>query len=319
MKRMGSSLVFCWPVLVAVAISCSDNGELFGSREAGGAGAGQGGGAGAAGTGMVPGSGGASGGAGSGGFQGTGGLSAGSTNGGATVGGAASGTGGVIAGSSAIETGGRVGTGGRSVGGAGAQAGMSGTSTNGGSGGKQVASGGLGGAGGAGAGSAGESNAGSGGAAGGSATCPTACKSSPLASACSSGETTWECGAGYKYQEMVDAGCRDLATAIQRFCCPAEAFSACTSGTACGQVTTQAECDARTDCHSVFTDPHNCGCAAIGCCARFSRCADGALANCNDSNVSCDAATPYCESPAYVVSYSGFCYEGCVRAADCAP
>jgi hypothetical protein len=33
----------------------------------------------------------------------------------------------------------------------------------------------------------------------------------------------------------------------------------------------------------------------------------------------CDAETPFCENPAYVVSYIGFCYEGCVDPKDCAP
>ncbi len=118
---------------------------------------------------------------------------------------------------------------------------------------------------------------------------------------------------------MLDAGCRDLATGVQRFCCPVQSYARCVSAGPCAEVSTQTECDARTDCHSVFTDSNDCTCGGLGCCAQFSRCADGALANCDISDVSCDAPTPYCESPVYVVSVSGFCYEGCVRPADCAP
>jgi hypothetical protein len=32
---------------------------------------------------------------------------------------------------------------------------------------------------------------------------------------------------------------------------------------------------------------------------------------------SCTTSKPYCESPAYYVSYSGGCYEGCATAAAC--
>jgi hypothetical protein len=87
----------------------------------------------------------------------------------------------------------------------------------------------------------------------------------------------------------------------------------------CGQVTTQDACDTRTDCHSVFVDPGTCGCAASGCCAHFSRCADGGKAMCKPpSGLACAIATPYCESP-YVVSYTNNCYEGCVASTECAP
>jgi hypothetical protein len=93
-------------------------------------------------------------------------------------------------------------------------------------------------------------------------------------------------------------------------------------GSACGpcaDVTTLEECEARTDCHSVFQDPGTCGCALLGCCARFWRCADNDLADCEGRSVGCDVATPFCESPAYVVSAAGTCYEGCVDPKDCAP
>jgi hypothetical protein len=79
------------------------------------------------------------------------------------------------------------------------------------------------------------------------------------------------------------------------------------------------ECEARPECHSVFQDPGTCGCATVGCCARFSFCADGAEADCTGEQVMCDALTPFCDNPAYVNSYSGFCYEGCVDPKDCAP
>ena len=88
------------------------------------------------------------------------------------------------------------------------------------------------------------------------------------------------------------------------------------TGVPCSAVATLETCDARSDCHAVFTDPHNCACAALGCCARFSRCADGASARCTNAGIACEAPVPYCESP-YVVSYTATCYEGCVRATAC--
>jgi hypothetical protein len=93
--------------------------------------------------------------------------------------------------------------------------------------------------------------------------------------------------------------------------CPAIACPA-----ACSTMTTEESCDARPDCHSVFVDPGTCRCATIGCCARFSRCADG-KAVCTSSQVACEIVTPHCEAPAFVVSYTTSCYEGCVRAAAC--
>jgi hypothetical protein len=86
----------------------------------------------------------------------------------------------------------------------------------------------------------------------------------------------------------------------------------------CAEVTTQEACEARGDCHPVFVDGRDCQCAALGCCARFSRCADGATAVCKEPPIVCDAVAPFCEGP-YVVAYSGGCYEGCALASDCAP
>ena len=85
----------------------------------------------------------------------------------------------------------------------------------------------------------------------------------------------------------------------------------------CAQLTAKDACEARPDCHSVYVDSGVCGCASAGCCARWSRCADGAAALCKSPAILCDLVTPHCEGP-YVVSYSGSCYEGCVLATDCA-
>jgi hypothetical protein len=85
----------------------------------------------------------------------------------------------------------------------------------------------------------------------------------------------------------------------------------------CAQATSLADCDARTDCHAVFVDLRTCGCAQLGCCAHFSRCADGDRAACKGTPL-CEIPTPYCEGP-YVISYTATCYDGCVRAAECAP
>lgn len=87
----------------------------------------------------------------------------------------------------------------------------------------------------------------------------------------------------------------------------------------CDAVDSLAECETRIDCHSVFENPEGCDCPLPGCCARFERCADNERADCTGANLSCEAPTPYCEHPAYVVSYSDFCYEGCVAPKDCAP
>lgn len=102
------------------------------------------------------------------------------------------------------------------------------------------------------------------------------------------------------------------------FACPSlDAGSVDASG-ACSTMTTAAACDARADCHSVFVDPHTCRCAALGCCAQFSTCAEGAHAVCKNVGIICTIASPYCEGQ-YVVSYVNGCYEGCVRMAECAP
>jgi len=106
-----------------------------------------------------------------------------------------------------------------------------------------------------------------------------------------------------------DAGCAGDA------CARDSGTNDATAGS-CGQVTTQTACDGRSDCHSVLTDPGTCGCAGAGCCAHFSRCAEGGRANCTDS-ATCKMATPFCELP-YVLSYTSNCYEGCVHQSECA-
>jgi hypothetical protein len=96
-------------------------------------------------------------------------------------------------------------------------------------------------------------------------------------------------------------------------------LSAMDAPVGCTQLSTQGECQARSDCHAVFTDPGTCGCAGAGCCARFSRCADGGTAVCKaPSTFGCTIATPFCESP-YVLSYTASCYEGCVLNTECGP
>jgi hypothetical protein len=86
----------------------------------------------------------------------------------------------------------------------------------------------------------------------------------------------------------------------------------------CAQVASQTACDANPSCYSVFIDPHDCGCAALGCCAQFHHCAEGDLGAQCYGGVSCALAPPFCEGP-YVVSYRNDCFEGCVNSSDCAP
>jgi hypothetical protein len=104
---------------------------------------------------------------------------------------------------------------------------------------------------------------------------------------------------------------------------PIECPAACPAPSSCSTVTTEAACNARTDCHSVYVDPGNtCGCEFDGCCTHFSRCTDGAKASCTGTP-SCQIVTPYCgapgPAPAYVVSYTASCFEGCVRPSECGP
>ena len=84
----------------------------------------------------------------------------------------------------------------------------------------------------------------------------------------------------------------------------------------CSAITTQAACDSRSDCHSVFADPGTCGCAAVNCCMHFNRCADGGHANCTGP-AACTVAQPAC-SPPYALGYTASCFEGCVLQTECA-
>ncbi len=58
-----------------------------------------------------------------------------------------------------------------------------------------------------------------------SSSCPAGCE--PTESTCTAGGTdrvTWVCypnGTSFGYQELMEAGCQDLATQVPRFCCPA--------------------------------------------------------------------------------------------------
>lgn len=102
------------------------------------------------------------------------------------------------------------------------------------------------------------------------------------------------------------------------FACPPPDAGSMDARSPCSSATSAADCDARTSCHSVFVDPHTCGCALLGCCAHFSVCVEGAQAVCKNATLICNSAPPYCEGP-YVIAYSNGCYEGCVRMAECAP
>jgi hypothetical protein len=108
------------------------------------------------------------------------------------------------------------------------------------------------------------------------------------------------------------SGCSTADAATARDVSGAEAGAA-----TCSQVTTQAECDVRSDCHSVFRSLGACGCGSAGCCMRFDRCADGKVATCDPpASFGCTIATPLCDSP-YVLSYTPGCWEGCVNPAEC--
>jgi hypothetical protein len=105
--------------------------------------------------------------------------------------------------------------------------------------------------------------------------------------------------------------CSDVTAAAESIC-PAIACPA-----SCSLMTTKDACDARPDCHAVYVDNGACDCSTAGCCAHFSRCADGPAVCAPPPAFSCTTSKPYCESPAYYVSYSGGCYEGCATAAAC--
>ena len=84
----------------------------------------------------------------------------------------------------------------------------------------------------------------------------------------------------------------------------------------CSTAATAAACDARAGCHSVFLNPNTCRCAALGCCAHFSKCAEGAQAIQEHRAQLHDRAAVLRPS---VIAYSNGCYEGCVRMTECTP
>jgi hypothetical protein len=86
----------------------------------------------------------------------------------------------------------------------------------------------------------------------------------------------------------------------------------------CGQLTTQAACDERSDCHSVFHQQGTCTCSTPGCCMTFWFCRDGATARCNGTVTTRNCSgTPSCQAP-YVVEYTDTnCTSGCVAASKC--
>jgi hypothetical protein len=126
------------------------------------------------------------------------------------------------------------------------------------------------------------------------------------------------CPAGQRWCPGCTPGTGSCGVVCTGVACPApDAGIPDAPSGSCSQVTTQAECDLRSDCHSVFVDPGSCDCAAAGCCAHFSTCADGGHAKCSGTPM-CNIVTPHCEAPSYVVSYTANCFEGCVRPSECA-
>jgi hypothetical protein len=115
-------------------------------------------------------------------------------------------------------------------------------------------------------------------------------------------------------QDFVGCGLQREAGMCPDWPCPASA--------PCANVTTQAACDARTDCHSVFHTCFNCDCIpGSGCPEIFSTCADGGKAACKGTPL-CNMEPPSCEAnemSAYVVSYANNCFEGCVPVSECGP
>jgi hypothetical protein len=225
--------------------------------------------------------------------------------GGGVTGGAGGGAGSGMAGKGSGESG---------QAGAGGGGGTSGSAQSGGGNGGSVTAGGAGNSGEAGESTGGTAGTASGGTGGASPACPTDCRPN---GPCLGEQISWLCGNGFNDQEFVDGGCTDQATALPRYCCPPEFFPDCDP---CVDATTLEDCEARSYCHPVFTDPNDCSCAVAGCCARFSHCGKGVLASCTPVVITCTdrPIVPFCDDPAYVVSYTPGCTEGCVKPEDCA-
>ena len=253
----------------------------------------------------------------SGGLTGTGGSAGRSTGTGSTASGGSSASGGIIGAGTGGSVSGGIGTGGVASGGIGS--GGIGGKASGGAGTGGIASGGLG-AGGIVSGGAGSGGVASGGIGAGGISFGGARGTGGMGSGgCPAGQIwcpgctpgTGSCGPTCPGMVCpgADAGCADGA--CSRDGGPNDGLASCS------QVTTQTECDARSDCHSVFVSANNCGCSTAGCCTHYQRCADGVHANCSGT-AACAVATPYCETP-YVLSYTNNCYEGCVLQSECAP
>ena len=254
---------------------------------------------------------------GTGGSAGAGGSTQGT--GGSTASGGSSASGGITTGFGGIASGG-IASGGIGSGGVGSGGVTSGGIASGGVGSGGIASGGIA-SGGISSGGIGSGGIGSGGVASGGVA---------FGGARDAGGTSpGGCPAGQMWCEGCTPGTGSCADICPSLVCPG-ADAGCIGGTcaldarpsdataqSCTLITTQTECDGRSDCHSVFESANNCGCSAPGCCTHFSRCADGAHANCSGT-ASCKIATPYCETP-YVLAYTNNCYEGCVQQSACAP
>ena len=88
---------------------------------------------------------------------------------------------------------------------------------------------------------------------------------------------------------------------------------------ACASLATAADCDARTDCHSLFSGDLPCN--SSGCNNHFEQCEDGATAACSPSGggPSCTKLTPQCAGGDSLAYLSNNCPDGCVHTDRCAP
>jgi hypothetical protein len=84
----------------------------------------------------------------------------------------------------------------------------------------------------------------------------------------------------------------------------------------CNQITTQDACSVNTVCHPVFWDNQPCSCPTQDCCMHFAFCAPNAKAQCIPPPLLCAQPPPVCDT-GFEVSYSGTCYEGCVKTVEC--
>ena len=204
---------------------------------------------------------------------------------------------------------GGIGSGGTVAGGGGTVAGIGGTGAGG------IGSGGVGSGGTGAAGSGGKATGGTGaGGAGGGGVSGTGTGGSGVVDA-------GVCPSGQVWCPGCTPGTGACGSACPGLVCPApdagtvDVPSSQDAPLRCSQITTQAACDQRSDCHAVNYDSKNCGCSTPGCCMTFYYCDDGGAA-CN-GRVTCSNATPFCEAP-YVVQYQSDCFSGCVLASKCA-